>query len=144
MRARAAASSGVGGGARALIRRRRAAGRVRADGTVVGEAVELGVSVGGHAHDELEVRLAAADPEAGVVGGWVVVVVSGGHVERDEAWRLREVGHRRPTPSDEEESPLQPQPQPQAKQRSPSKGGSTATAAESRRRRQQCKMNVWM
>lgn len=114
------------------------------DGAVVGEAVELGVSVGGHAHDELEVRLAAADPEAGVVGGWVVVVVSGGHVERDEAWRLREVGHRRPTPSDEEESPLQPQPQPQAKQRSPSKGGSTATAAESRRRRQQCKMNVWM
>ncbi len=37
------------------------------DGAVVGEAVELGVSVGGHAHDELEASLAAADPEAGVV-----------------------------------------------------------------------------
>lgn len=114
------------------------------DGAVVGEAVELGVSVGGHAHDELEASLAAADPEAGVVGGRVVVAVAvaGGHVhvERDlggagvvgpaaggaadggggggvggalaagsvpvpvavalaaghEAWRRREVGHRRP------------------------------------------------
>lgn len=118
------------------IHGRRSTRRVRADGAVVGEVVELGVSVGGHAHDELEVRLVVADPEAGVVGWWVVVTIAGGHVERDEAWRLREVSHHRPTPSDEkEESPLQPQPQPQGKQRSPSKGGSTATAAESRRRR---------
>lgn len=42
------------------------------DGAVLGEALELGVAVGGHAHDEFEARLAAADPEevpARVVGG---------------------------------------------------------------------------
>jgi len=60
------------------------------DGAVLGEAVELGLAVGGHAHDELEARLATADPggvPARVVrdGGrrrpGVVVGVAGGHVD---------------------------------------------------------------
>jgi hypothetical protein len=32
------------------------------DGTAVGEAMQLGLAVGGHAHDKLEARLAPADP----------------------------------------------------------------------------------
>jgi hypothetical protein len=59
------------------------------DGTAVGEAMQLGLAVGGHAHDELEARLAPADPgdvPARVVAGGgrgpgVVVAVAGGHVD---------------------------------------------------------------
>lgn len=55
----------------------------------VGEAMQLGLAVGGHAHDELEARLAPADPgdvPARVVAGGghgpgVVVTVTGGHVD---------------------------------------------------------------
>lgn len=57
-------------------------GEVR-DGTVVREALELGMSVGGHAHDKLEVRLVPADLEASVVRGQVIIVVEVpcGHVD---------------------------------------------------------------
>ena len=59
------------------------------DGAVLREAVELGLAVGGHAHDELEARLAAADPgsvparvfrDGGRWGPGVVVAVAGSHV----------------------------------------------------------------
>jgi len=45
------------------------------DSAVLGEAVELGLAVGGHAHDELEARLAAADP-----GGVPACVVRDGRI----------------------------------------------------------------
>ena len=60
------------------------------DSAVLGEAVELGLAVGGHAHDELEARLATADPggvparvvrDGGRRGPGVVVAVTGGHVD---------------------------------------------------------------
>jgi hypothetical protein len=60
------------------------------DGAVLREAVELGLAVGGHAHDELEARLAAADPggvpasvfmDGGRWGSGVVVTVAGSHVD---------------------------------------------------------------
>jgi hypothetical protein len=59
------------------------------DGMAVGEAMQLGLAVGGHAHDELEARLAPADPgdvparviAGGGRGGGVVVTVTGSHVD---------------------------------------------------------------
>lgn len=60
------------------------------DDAVLGEAMELSLAVGGHAHDELEARLAAADPggvparvvgDGGRRGAGVVVAVAGGHVD---------------------------------------------------------------
>lgn len=60
------------------------------DGAVLREAVELGLAVGGHAHDELKARLAAADPgsvparvfrDGGRWGPGVVVAVAGSHVD---------------------------------------------------------------
>lgn len=60
------------------------------DGAVPREAVELGLAVGGHAHDELEARLAAADPggvparvfrDGGRWGASIVVAVAGSHVD---------------------------------------------------------------
>jgi len=60
------------------------------DGAVLRETVELGLAVGGHAHDELEARLAATDPGSVPArvfrdGGWwgpgIVVAVAGGHVD---------------------------------------------------------------
>lgn len=58
------------------------------DSAAVGEAVQLGLAVGSHAHDELEARLAPADPwhvsarvlAGGGRGPGVVVAVAGGHV----------------------------------------------------------------